>query len=483
MISISAEKQGNQPACHSSWQQKQRNPGAERKSRVCLRRGRQWPIWLVTLAVFCGCSSPVPRNWPGFRGPGGSGVADGYSTPVAWNADSSAGKIHSVSWRTAVPGMGHSSPIVWGDRIYLATAVPVTGRNFLALNAGGSIEAAADTAVQQWCILCYSRLTGEEIFKTVAHTGVPRVSRHVKATFANTTLATDGARVVAFFGSEGLYCYDMDGDLLWQQDLGVINISKYGIGWGYASSPVIYDGNIILVCDDPDNPFLTIRRLSDGGEIRRISRKGVSDRSWSTPLIYEDESGPSIIVNGWPWIESYDLVTGRVRWKIHGGGDNPVPTPFAADGLIYITSAHGKLAPIYVVSPDAGGDITPADDSPEDSGIVWNSRREGSYMSTPVVYGNNLYLAGTNGMVSCFNARTGERRYRERLGGPVTSSLVAADGKIYCASENGTVYVIAAGPEFKLLAQNAMGEPLLATPAIYGDALYIRTTASLVAVR
>jgi len=425
------------------------------------------------------------QNWPSFRGPGGRGVADGFPVRTLWNADSTVGKIEGVSWRTNIPGLSHSSPIVFGDRIFLTTAIADEGEALLKIGAGGKPTAADDNGVQSWIVLCYNKLTGSELWRKTAHKGIPRASRHVKATHANTTLATDGRHLVAFFGSEGLYCYNLGGELLWKRDLGFIDISKYGIGWGYASSPAIHQDRIALVCDDPNNPFVVVLRLSDGKELLRVSRLGISERSWGTPLIHTSSRRTQLVVNGWPWIVSYELETGKEIWKIKGGGDNPVPTPFETNGLIYITSAHGKQAPIFAVRPEARGDITPVGNESASDGIVWSRLRDGSYMSTPVVYRGYIYLANTNGLVRCFNSKTGEKVFQKRLGATatITASLIAAEGKIYCASENGTVYVLAAGPDFNIIAKNAIGEACFATPAISQGMLYLRTTKSLMAIK
>ncbi len=425
------------------------------------------------------------QDWPSFRGPGGRGVADGFPARSSWNADPTAGKVEGVSWRAPVPGLGHSSPIVFGDRIFLATAISEEGEAPLQVGRSGKSTAADDNGEQSWVVLCYNKLTGAELWRRTAYKGRPRASRHAKATHANTSLATDGRHLVAFFGSEGLYCYDLAGALQWKRDLGVINISKYGIGWGYSSSPAIHQDRIALVCDDPDNPFMVVLRLSDGEELWRVSRKGICERSWGTPMIHTSPGRTQVVVNGWPWIVAYDLETGEELWRIRGGGDNPVPTPFEANGWIYITNAHGGQSPIFVVRPEASGDISPSKEQSTNEAIVWSTSRGGSYMSTPVVYRGYLYLGNSNGLVRCFNARTGEKIYEQRLetGAAIISSLVAAEGKIYCAAESGTVYVLVAGPDFNVLARNAMGEPCFATPAISQGVLYFRTTQSLMAIK
>ncbi|MCP4506552.1 MAG: PQQ-binding-like beta-propeller repeat protein, partial [Fuerstiella sp.] len=233
--------------------------------------------------------------------------------------------------------------------------------------------------------------TGDELWRQTAHRGRPRATRHLKATHANTTVAITGNDVLVFFGSEGLHCYDLNGVLKWSRDLGVINISKYGIVWGFASSAAIHRDRIAIVCDDPENPFVAVLRLSDGEDLWRVSRKEICERSWGTPFIHSNSGRTQVVVNGWPWIVSYDLTNGREFWRIRGGGDNPVPTPFAAHGLIYVTNAHGAQSPIYAVRPGAKGVLSlPEADAETDSStsVVWSTTRGGSYMSTPVVYGD-----------------------------------------------------------------------------------------------
>lgn len=424
-------------------------------------------------------------DWPAFRGRAGRGVAEGFPVRSHWNADRAAGELEGVLWTTQVPGLGHSSPVIVGDRIFLTTAVASHGDAPLEIQGGGRPDAADDQGEQSWLVLCYDRQTGNELWRRTAYRGPPRATRHGKATHANASVAVDGDHVVAFFGSEGIYCYDRSGTLKWSRDLGVINISKYGIGWGYASSPAIHDGKIAIVCDDPQKPFVATLRLSDGQEIWRTSRKGICERSWGTPFIHTNPSRNQIVVNGWPWIVSYDLDSGEEFWRIRGGGDNPVPTPFEANGWIYITNAHGAESPIFVVHPDASGEILDSPGVASEDALRWSTRRGGSYMSTPVVYGDCLYLGNTNGIVRCFHAQSGEKKYEKRLGSgaAITASLVAADGKIFCASENGAIYVLDAKDEFKVLARNAMGQPCFATPAISQGVLFIRTKERLVAIR
>lgn len=425
------------------------------------------------------------EDWPAFRGRDAVGLATGHPLPAAWNADAAAGKVVGVRWKSPVPGLGHSSPVIVGNRIYVCSAVrAAAGKAPLKLAVGGEPTAAEDNGEQSWVILCFDATSGKELWRKVAKKATPRVTRHEKATHANTTLATNGKQLVAFFGSEGLYCYDLDGKLLWSNDLGVINISKYGIGWGYGSSPALYQDRIALLCDDPSNPFLAVFSLKDGKELWRVSRKGICERSWGTPFIHASGSAVQVVTNGWPWSVSYDLETGKERWRIGNGGDNPIPTPFSANGWIYLTNAHGGKAPVYAIQPDAKGDLTPTAEKPVPAGLVWAATGVGSYISTPVVYEDYIYLGNTNGVVRCLHAKTGEKLYETRLSpdAQIYASVVAGDGKVYFPSLDGDVYVVKAGPKFELLARNHMGEPCFATPAILKSTMYIRTTDSLVAV-
>ena len=438
---------------------------------------------LAHLAAFAEVSSP---EWPSFRGSDGRGVTDNSPVLESWNADAALRKMTGVRWRVSVPGLGHSSPILCRGRIYLTSTVHSGGSNapLRVGPTGGEPTAAKDDEEQSWLVVCYDGPTGRQIWQKTARKARPRVTRHEKATHANTTLATDGEHLVAFFGSEGLYCFKLDGHLLWSRDLGVINVSKYGIGWGYGSSPAIHQDSIALLCDDPGNPFIAVLGLSDGRERWRTSRKGVSERSWATPLIYTDVSRTQVVANGWPWIVSYDLETGKEVWRLRGGGDNPIPTPFVANGWIFVTNAHGGMAPIFAIRPAAHGDISPAEGATSNDSIVWSVNQGGSYISTPVVFGDHIYLGDTNGVIRCYEVKTGKKVYEERLGpdAAIYASLVAADGKVFCASEDGTVYVVKAGSEFRILAKNRMGEPCYATPAIAKGVLYFRTTESLFAI-
>jgi outer membrane protein assembly factor BamB len=434
--------------------------------------------FLVSMAAM---NAQSDGNWPSFRGPQASGIAEGYTTPTSWSVDTSK----NIKWKVPIPGLAHSSPIVWGDSIFLTTSVSAEGEARLKVGLYGNIDSAQDDSPQSWRVYRLDKKSGEILWQRIAHEGVPKVKRHPKSTHANPTPATDGERVVAFFGSEGLYCYDMSGELLWKKDLGVLD-SNYFVApeaqWGFASSPVIHDGKVFVQCDVRDNSFVAAFNLEDGREIWRTPRDDVP--TWSTPTIYSDGVRGLMLVNGWKHIGAYDAANGKEVWRLTGGGDIPVPTPIVAHGLVFITNSHGPASPIYAIRLNAKGDIFLDDGASANQQVVWNTRSEGAYIPTPIVYGNYLYVCRDIGVLSCYRAKTGERMYQERLGGggSFSASSVAADGKLYFTSEEGEVYVVRAGPQFELLATNSLDEIAMATPAISEGTLYFRTRSHLIAI-
>jgi outer membrane protein assembly factor BamB len=343
-----------------------------------------------------------------------------------------------------------------------------------------------ETSVFCWKVYCLDRKTGRILWERTAHTGVPKIRRHPKSTHANPTPATDGKRVVAFFGSEGLYCYDFDGKLLWSKDLGVLESGYYVVPsatWGTGSSPVIYEDAVYLQCDVLKDPFIAAFSLQDGKELWRTPRNDVP--TWSTPTIYKSADRLLLIANGFREAAGYDAKTGKRLWNLSGGGDIPVPTPVVGNDLIFLTSAHGQMAPIFAIRLTAAGDISLKGLVRVNEHIAWSEARAGSYMQTPLVYGDYLYICIDNGVLSCYEAKTGKRRYQARMGTGgtgFTASGVAADGKLYYTSEEGDVYVVQAGPKFELLATNSLGEVCMATPAISEGALYFRTKGHVVAI-
>jgi outer membrane protein assembly factor BamB len=435
---------------------------------------------LLLVAAFA--ADPPEKNWPRFRGPGASGIVEGHATPVSWDLETKAG----VAWRTPIPGLAHSSPVVWGDSLFLTTAVSASGSSPLKVGLYGDIEPVPTEPVQRYVVYRIDKRTGKVLWERTAHEGVPRRARHPKSTHANPTPATDGARVVVSFGSEGLYCYDVDGRLVWKKDLGPLDAAFFAAPdaqWGFASSPVIHAGVVYLQCDVLNDPFLAAFDLETGRELWRTRREDVP--TWSTPSVHEAGGRTIVVVNGWKHVGGYDAKTGKEIWKLRGGGDIPVPAPVVAHGLVFITHAHGPGSPIYAVRVGATGDITPPEGKTASEHVAWSVERGGAYMQTPLVYGDLLYTCRDNGVLSVYRARTGERLYQERLGGGstgFTASPVAADGKVYFTSEEGDVFVLRAGEKFELLAKSPLGEVTMATPAISDGRLFFRTKTHLIAV-
>ncbi len=418
-------------------------------------------------------------NWPQFRGPSANGIGDG-SPPLEWNGET--GK--NIRWKTAIPGLGHSSPIIWGDRIFLTSAVPATGEPALKVGLYGDIKPVDDEGPQSFIVYCLDRKSGKILWQQTATSGEPKIKRHPKSTHANPTPATDGKHVLAFFGSEGLFAYDMNGKLLWKKDFGVLDAGFYMVPsaqWGFASSPIIQGNKVIVQADVQKNAFLTALDVNTGKEIWRTPRSDVP--TFGTPAI-APYSAPGaaklqVVVNGWKQIAGYDLETGKELWKMKGEGDIPVPTPVFADGLVVITNAHGAGRPIYAIRTSAAGDIT------NTGAIAWKQDRAGNYMQTPLLDNGLGYFCFDNGVLSVFRLADGERVYQQRLGAGssgFSSSPVAAGGRLYITNEEGHTFVLQLGGEYKKLAENDLGETVMATPAIADGVLYIRGRNHLYAV-
>jgi outer membrane protein assembly factor BamB len=438
--------------------------------------------------VIAACALPVlpAADWPSYRGPDAKGVGQGPA-PTSWNGDSSKAPVRNIKWKTPIPGLSHSSPVILKDKLFLTTAISSAGKAPLKIGLYGSGNSADDDAEQEWVIYCLDKLTGKVLWRQTAHRGKPRARRHTKATHANTTVATDGKRMIALFGSEGLYSYTLDGKLEWKKDLGTLDMAPSddrNLSWGFASSPVLFEDTVVVQSDSKKDGFLAAFAAADGRELWRVPRSSTSVCSWATPGVFRTGNRVQIVTNGYPYIAGYDFKTGRELWRLKSEGDIPVPTPFMAHGLIYIANAHGGKAPLYAIRPEASGDITPASGSRVSAGLAWSEERNGSYLQTPVVYGDLIYASTSAGIFKAYEARTGRKLYEQRLGagGAFTSSPIAADGKIYVSNEDGQTFVIKAGPQFELLATNELGEIVLSTPAISNRVLYIRTAGSAVAI-
>jgi outer membrane protein assembly factor BamB len=415
-----------------------------------------------------------PLNWPSFRGPQASGVCDGQFPPVTWDAATD----HNIRWKTPIPGLGHSCPIVWDNRIYLTTAVSADGKAELRTGLYGDVDSVNDAAEHSWRVYCLDKRSGKVVWERIACTGVPKIKRHPKASHANPTPATDGVHIVASFGSEGLYCYDRDGKLLWQKSLGVLDSGWFydaDYQWGFGSSPIIYKEMVIVQCDVGKDSFLAAYRIADGHEVWRTSRDEIP--SWGTPTIVESDIRVELVTNATRFARGYDPRSGAELWRLGPHSEITVPAPVFGAGLIFIASGYRPIQPIFAVKPGATGDISLKEGETASSAIAWSIKKGGPYMPTPIFYDGYLYTCANAGIVTCFDARTGKQVYKERLGSSAgyTASPVAADGKLYFTSEESDVRVVRAGPKFELLAINPLGDPCVSTPAISDGMIFIRT--------
>ena len=422
-------------------------------------------------------------DWPQFRGIRATGVAEGFALPASWDV----AKGQGVAWKTAIPGLGLSSPIVWGDLACVSTSI--SGQKDASLKVGlyGDVKPVLDDTEHEWRVYCLDKKTGAVRWQQTVVRAVPKIKRHTKASHANSTLATDGERLIAFFGSEGLYAYDLKGKQLWKKDLGVLDAGWFtdpSAQWETGSSPILHDNVVVIQADVQKGSFLGAFDARNGNELWRVARSDVP--TWGTPTVHQVNGQTQLIVNSWHHIGAYDFKTGKEIWKLAGGGDIPVPTPVVQDGLIFITNAHGPKAPVYAIRETATGDITLAEGSTSNAGVAWSAPRNGGYMCTPLVYRGLVYIVKYNGVLSAYDAKTGEVKFQQRLAGGTsafTSSPIAADGKVFLASEEGHVYVLKAGPVFEVLSENDMTESVLSTPAISEGALLYRTQNHVIAVR
>jgi outer membrane protein assembly factor BamB len=427
-------------------------------------------------------ANPANGAWPSFRGPQAAGVAERQNLPEKW--DGKTGE--NILWRTTIPGLAHSSPVIWGSRIFVTSAVSTDPKASFKPGLYGDGDASQDRSSQRWMIYALDKRTGKIIWKQTACEGVPRDKRHIKSTYANSTPATDGRIVVAWFGSQGVYAYDLNGRFLWKADLGRLNLGAYDIPtyeWGTASSPIIWKDLVILQCDTQDDSFLLGLDAGTGKQVWLTERDELP--SWGTPTVAQTAAGPELVANASNYIRGYDPRTGKELWRLGGSSKITAPTPIFADDKFVIASGRGPERPIFVVRAGARGDLTLPEGKTTSDAVVWSRMGRGSYMPTPLIYDGILYVLSNNGVLDAYDFQTGEEIYRQRLplvGSGFSASPVAADGKIYLANEDGEVLVIAAGRKFSHLATNSMGELVMATPAMSEGVIYVRSSQSLFAV-
>jgi outer membrane protein assembly factor BamB len=436
---------------------------------------------ILTMAECIGQQPDPSRQWPMYRGQFASGALDNASLPDSFNITTGS----NVRWSIDIPGLGQSSPAIWGDRLYITTAISTADDTGLKPGVFGDISSVADTSVHEWKVYCIDKNSGNIIWERLAHTGVPAMKRHAKSSHASCSAATDGDHVVTFFGSEGLYCYSSAGDLLWKKDFGRLEsvfFSARSAEWEFASSPIIYKGVVIVQVDVMNGSFVAAFDVKSGEELWKKDRDEWP--GWSTPNIYTHEGRDIVVLNGYKHRGAYDFKTGEEIWRMAGGGDLPIPTPIIGEELMYFNSAHGRVSPVYAINKAATGDITLGDGETSNEHVKWALLRGGSYMQTLLLYDNCLYNLGWNGILQVIDPLTGEELYKQKLGGArsFTASPVASDGRVYMVDDEGTVYVLKSGRSYELIATSELGGISMTVPAITEGMIYFRTVDKLIAI-
>ena len=427
-------------------------------------------------------AKPAAASWPSFRGPNASGVVDGQNLPDAWDVKTG----NNILWRTPIPGLAHSSPVVWGDRVFVTTAISSKGKATFKPGLYGDGDASEDRSNHKFVLYAIDKGTGKIAWERIAYEGEPHNKRHIKSTYASASPATDGKIVVAWFGSQGIYAYDFDGGLRWSVDLGRVDMGAYDIPayeWGPASSPIVWNGMVIVQCDTQQDSFLLALDAETGDTVWKTDRQELP--SWGTPTIVTTSAGPELVTNASNFVRGYDPKTGRELWKLGGSSKLTAPTPIFANGLHIVASGRAPERPMFAVKAGARGDLTLAKDVTESAAVAWSKTGRGSYMPTPLFYRGLVYVLANNGVLDAYEAETGKEIYRQRLplvGSGYSASPVAADGKIYLSNEDGEMLVVEAGASFKHIATNSIGEMLMATPAFSDGVMFVRGVSTLFAI-
>jgi outer membrane protein assembly factor BamB len=420
-------------------------------------------MWARALLLFT--LAAAENDWPQFRGPGATGVLDDSRLPDAWSSS------ENVVWRTPIPGRGWSSPIVVRDRIFLTSVVSDTdpGAPKTGLYSGGPQDIPAGE--HRWIVYGLDRQSGKILWEREVHRGYPSTARHLKNSYASETPVADSDRVFAYFGNLGVFAFDHEGKPLWKHELAPVATRN---GWGTAASPVLHRSRLYLVNDNEKSSYLLALDAATGKEIFEVAREEKSN--WSTPYVWENDLRTELVTAGANKIRSYDL-DGKLLWEIPGMSSITIPTPFSKFGLLFVSSGYvgDELRPVYAIRPGASGDGT--------SHIAWQQRQAGPYNASPIVYGDLYYTLHDRGFFTAHDAKTGEMVYDKQridpVAGAFTASPWAYNGMVFCLSEEGVTYVIAAGREFSVVRKNPLDEVALATPAVAGGSLFLRTASSL----
>jgi len=426
---------------------------------------------MMLFVILIGTDQISAQDWPGWRGDG-SGISPEKNLPLKWSED------EGVKWKTPIPGAGHSSPVVWGNHIFVTTAV-AEDPNVESFRGGvymGGNRPKPDESEYAYRLICIETHQGNILWSQAVTKQNPKTRRHTKNTYASETPVTDGKYVFTSFGSAGLYCVDFEGNVVWQRDLGLMRRKR---GWGTGASPVLFRDTVIFNCDSDDDSYIAAFDKATGNPVWRTERS--EGASWGTPFLFETDGRTIIVTNATRHMRGYDVATGKLLWECAGGSMITVPSPVATQGLVFISSGHSlgflKPQPIIAVRPNASGDITPPKGQSQSDGVAWSYTSGGAYVPSPIAIGEYLYVPLDRGLLTCYEAKTGKVVYeKQKLGArnTITASPVADDGKIYVQTEDGECYVIKPGPEFEILAVNKLDEVFCASPAVSAGKIYLR---------
>jgi len=429
-------------------------------------------IALMTLCVTLISTNRIfAQNWPGWRCDG-RGISSEKNPPLKWSEN------EGIKWKIPIPGAGHSSPIVWGDRVFVTTAV-AEDPNVETFKGGvymGGDRHKPDESEYAYRVICLDTDEGNVLWSKAVEKQSPKTRRHTKNTYASETPVTDGKNVFASFGSVGLYCVDFEGNVVWQRDLGLM---RRKTGWGTGASPILFSNTVIVNCDSDDDSYIAAFDKATGEAVWRTERNEGS--SWGTPFLFEAGSRTIVVTNATRHMRGYDAATGKLLWECAGGSMVSVPSPVSTQGLVFLSSGHSigflRPQPIIAVRPEASGDITPPRGRSQSDGVAWSHHSGGSYVPSPIAVGEYLYVPQDRGTLTCYEARTGKTVYeKQKLGdrNTITASPVAGDGNIYVQTEDGECYVVKPGPAFEILAVNKLDEVFCASPAVSAGKIYLR---------
>jgi outer membrane protein assembly factor BamB len=424
-----------------------------------------------------------PRNWPSFRGDASTGNGDGQRAITDW--DAASGK--NIKWKTPIPGIANSSPIVWGNRVFATTAVSSAGNNSIKTGLYGDVKPVDDLSPHEWKLYCLDKATGKILWERTAASGAPRTKRHTKSSQASSTPVTDGRRVVAVFGSVGtMIAWDYSGKELWRVNLGTLDSGWFfdpAFQWGHSSSPIIYRNAVILQADIQKGSFIAAWDVATGKPLWRTERADEIS-TWGTPTIARTADGRDVLVTNGTKIRGYDPASGKQLWTLAPNSEITIGSPVAGNGLVYVTGGYPPVRPIYAIRPGAEGDISLQKGQESNQSIAWSNMTEGTYIPTPLLYDGYLFTLNINGVLTAYDPQSGKRAFRGRVGtgGAFSASPVGADGNLYIASEDGEVYVISATPDMKQIAKNDMKEVIMSTPAISDGLIVVRTMGHLYGV-